>query len=149
MDTKKSGGSMHKAESILTTLYYGFNKDKLFLRLDPAIPFSELADDTTFCINLIKPGPVKIVVSVKPSLKAEVFKKSEGEWLKIKDIIEVAAQDILELGISFRDLDAREKEEINFFVFVLLNGEETERHPWRGYISVTVPTPDFEAFLWY
>ncbi|MEW6214352.1 MAG: glycoside hydrolase family 57 protein, partial [Nitrospirota bacterium] len=42
MDVKKSGGSMHKAESILSNVYYGFNKNNLFLRIDPAIPFSEL-----------------------------------------------------------------------------------------------------------
>ena len=149
MDIKKYGGSMHKAESILSNLYYGFNKDNLFLRIDPAIPFIELPDNTKFSINIVKPSQIKIIISVKPSLKAELFGKSDEPWEKIKDISDVAVQDIFELGIPFIDLNAREKDEINLFISIIKNGEELERCPWRGYITLTVPTPDFEAMMWY
>jgi alpha-amylase/alpha-mannosidase (GH57 family) len=149
MDIKKYGGSMHKAESILSNLYYGFNKDNLFLRIDPAIPFIELPDNTKFSINIVKPSQIKIIISVKPSLKAELFRKSNETWEKIKDISDVAVQDIFELGIPFIDLNAGEKDEINLFISIIKNGEEIERCPWRGYIALTVPTPDFEAMMWY
>ena len=149
MDIKKSGGSMHRAESILSHLYYGFNKDNLFLRLDPAIPFSELPDDTKFSINLIRPLHMRILVWIKPSLKAELLKTKNGEWEKIKDIVDVAMQDILEIKIPFSDLNASEKDEINLSISIIKNGEEIERCPWRGYITLTVPTPEFEAMMWY
>jgi alpha-amylase/alpha-mannosidase (GH57 family) len=149
MDIKKYGGSMHKAESILSNLYYGFNKDNLFLRIDPAIPFIELPDNTKFSINIVKPSQIKIIISVKPSLKAELFRKSNETWEKIKDISDVAVQDIFELGIPFIDLNAGEKDEINLFISIIKNGEEIERCPWRGYIALTVPTPEFEAMMWY
>ncbi|OHE56344.1 MAG: hypothetical protein A2027_03530, partial [Thermodesulfovibrio sp. RBG_19FT_COMBO_41_18] len=145
MDIKKYGGSMHKAESILSNLYYGFNKDNLFLRIDPAIPFIELPDNTKFSINIVKPSQIKIIISVKPLLNAELFRKSDENWEKIKDISDFAVQDIFEIGISFTDLNAREKDEINLFISIIKNGEEIERCPWRGYITLTVPTPDFEA----
>jgi hypothetical protein len=148
MDIKKTGGSMHKSESILTTLYFGFNKDNLFLRLDPAVPFAELSGDTKFSISFIKPAQFKIAVAVKPELKAELLQKNNGDWVQIRAISDVAVQDIFEIGIPFSDLNAKEKEEINFFVSILQNDEEIERHPWRGYISITVPTPDFEAMMW-
>jgi len=149
MDIKKYGGSMHKAESILSNLYYGFNKDNLFLRIDPAIPFIELPDNTKFSINIVKPSQIKIIISVKPLLNAELFRKSDENWEKIKDISDFAVQDIFEIGISFTDLNAREKDEINLFISIIKNGEEIERCPWRGYITLTVPTPDFEAMMWY
>ena len=149
MDIKKYGGSMHKAESILSNLYYGFNKDNLFLRIDPAIPFIELPDNTKFSINIVKPSEIKIIISVKPLLNAELFRKSDENWEKIKDISDFAVQDIFEIGISFTDLNAREKDEINLFISIIKNGEEIERCPWRGYITLTVPTPDFEAMMWY
>ena len=149
MDIKKYGGSMHKAESILSNLYYGFNKDNLFLRIDPAIPFIELPDNTKFSINIVKPSQIKIIISVKPLLNAELFRKSDENWEKIKDISDFAVQDIFEIGISFTDLNAREKDEINLFISIIKNGEELERCPWRGYITLTVPTPDFEAMMWY
>jgi alpha-amylase/alpha-mannosidase (GH57 family) len=150
MDIKKFGGSMHRAESILSNIYYGFNKDNLFLRIDPAIPFSELPDNTEFSINIIKPSQIKIIVPVKPfALKAELFRKANGDWEKIKDITDVAVQDIFEIGIPFSDLNAKEKDEMNLFISVLKNSEDMERCPWRGYITITVPTPDFEALMWY
>jgi alpha-amylase/alpha-mannosidase (GH57 family) len=148
VDIKKAGGSMHKAESILSALYYGFNKDNLFLRLDPAISFRELSDDTRFSISFSKPSQLKVTVSLKP-LRAELLGKTDEGWQKIKDITDVAVHDIFELGIPFSDLNAHEKEEIIFSISILKNGEEIERCPSRGYISLTVPTPDFEAMMWY
>jgi hypothetical protein len=43
---------------------------------------------------------------------------------------------------------AHERDEINIYVCVIKNGEEVERCPWRGFVSFTVPTPDFEAMMW-
>lgn len=149
MDIKKSGGSMHKAESILSHFYYGFNKDNLFLRLDTAIPFGDLPDNTKFSIDLIRPFHMKILVWIKPLLKAELLKTKNSEWEKIKDIPDVAMQDIFEIKIPFSDLNAKEKDEINLSISIIKNGEEIERCPWRGYITLTVPTPEFEAMLWY
>jgi alpha-amylase/alpha-mannosidase (GH57 family) len=149
MEIKKSGGSMHKAESILSDLYYGFNKDNFFLRIDPSIPFSELPDNTTIFINIVKPSQIKITFPIKLSLKAELLIKGNGDWEKIKDINDVAIQDIFEIGIPFKDLKAKEKDEINLFISIMKNSEEMERCPWRGFITFTVPTPDFEAMLWY
>ncbi|MEW6585888.1 MAG: glycoside hydrolase family 57 protein, partial [Nitrospirota bacterium] len=45
MDIRKSGGSMHKAESLLSSLYYGFNKDTLYLRLDFSSELRALPED--------------------------------------------------------------------------------------------------------
>ena len=149
MDIKKAGGSMHKSESILSALYYGFNKDNLYLRLDPVVPFSEFPEDTEFNIQIVKPSPQKILFSTKPVLTATLYMRRDGEWEKIKDLPDVAMQDIFEIGIPFTDLNAKEKDELHLFISMTKNGEEIERCPWRGYISIIVPTPDFEAMLWY
>jgi alpha-amylase/alpha-mannosidase (GH57 family) len=150
MDVKKSGGSMHRAESMLSRLYYGFNKDTLFLRIDSAIPFGEFPDDTKISIHILKPSQVKIVIPIKlPSSKAELFEKTGETWRKIKDTTDFAIQDIFEIKIPFNDVKAKEKDEINLFASVIKDSEEVERCPWRGFITLTVPTPDFEAMMWY
>ena len=51
----KSGGSMHKAESLVSYIYYGFNQSTLFLRIDPKTSFNDFPPDTTFSINIAKP----------------------------------------------------------------------------------------------
>ena len=148
VDIKKAGGSMHKAESILSALYYGFNKDTFFLRLDPVLSFDDLSGDTGFSINFSKPSQMRVTVSLKP-LSAELMAGTKEGWRKIKDIADVAVRDIFETGISFTDLKARENDEIIFSISVLKDREEIERCPSRGHISVIVPTPDFEAMMWY
>ncbi|OGW40968.1 MAG: hypothetical protein A2Y97_03270 [Nitrospirae bacterium RBG_13_39_12] len=148
MDIKISGGSMHKAESIFSSLYYGFNKNTFFIRIDPTIPFVELPADTKLSINFLKPSQVKIIVSIKPILKAELLINKDDTWVKSKDIHNVAIQDIFEIGIPFNDLMAKENNEMILFVSIIKNGEEMERCPWRGCIILNVPTPHFESLMW-
>jgi hypothetical protein len=116
--------------------------------MDPSIPFHTVPG-ITFSIHIVKPSHRKIIVSMEPTIKAELFKKREALWEKTKDIPNVAAQDIFEMGISFQDLSAREKDEIALFISILKNNETLERCPWKGYITCIVPTPDFESTMWY
>jgi alpha-amylase/alpha-mannosidase (GH57 family) len=151
VDVKKSGGSMHKSESLITSIYYGFNKDFLFLRLDPKIPFDEFEDGTEFSIITSIPSEIKITVPLKEKggNKATLFEKINDAWIMIKEITEVAFLDIFEIGISFADLKAKKEDEIHLFISISKDNEEMERCPWRGHLSITVPTPDFEALMWY
>ncbi len=150
LDVKKSGGSMHKSESLISTVYYGFNADTLFLRIDPIIPFAEFEEGIEFLVVTSRPADIKIAYPIKSEKNiAELLCKTNDEWRKVKDLSEVAALDVFEIGVTFADLKAREKDEINLFISVRKGGEEIERCPWRGHISVVVPTEDFEAMMWY
>ncbi len=150
LDVKKSGGSMHKSESLISTVFYGFNKDTLFLRIDPKIPFAEFEEGMECSIITSRPDSVKIAYILKwDENRAELFEKTNEEWTKLKDIYTVAVQEIFEIGVPFADLRAREKDEINLYISVRKDGQEVERCPWRGHISIVVPTEDFEALMWY
>jgi len=150
VDVKKSGGSMHKSESLISSIYYGFNKDFLFLRLDPKFPFDKFEEGTEFSIITSKPSDIKITVPIKQKeLKATLFEKSNDEWIRAKEITEVAVLDIFEIGVPFSDLKAKENDEIHLYISISKDTEEMERCPWRGHLCITVPTPDFEALLWY
>jgi alpha-amylase/alpha-mannosidase (GH57 family) len=151
IDVKKSGGSMHKSESLITSIYYGFNKDFLFLRLDPKIPFDKFEEGTEFSIITAIPSEIKITVPLKGNgcSKATLFEKINDVWIMIKEIPEVAFLDIFEIGVSFADLKAKKEDEIHLFISISKDNEEMERCPWRGHLSITVPTPDFEALMWY
>ena len=149
LDARKAGGSMHKSESILSTLYYGFSKESLFLRLDGSLPFRELIEGLSLSIDVTKPSQMKMAVSFRPALLAELFERDGSAWVKVQDFCEVAADDIFEIRIPFKALKAKEKDEISFSVCLMKDGEEMERCPFRGHITLTVPTPDFEAMMWY
>jgi alpha-amylase/alpha-mannosidase (GH57 family) len=148
LDVKKSGGSMHKSESLLAAVHFGFDKENLYLRIDPKIPFGEFEEGIVFFIVTLKPAEVKVSFPVG-GRQAELFERVGEEWEKIKDLHEVSALDIFEIGIPFSDLKAKERDEINLYISIRKATDEIERCPWRGHISVTVPTEDFEAMMWY
>jgi hypothetical protein len=149
LDIKKSGGSMHRSESLLSGFFYGFNNTNLFLRLDPTTSFADVLDSIEFVIYFILPSNMKIMVSLHPELKAELFRKKDNSWEKTKDLPCIAIKDIFEMSVPFNELQAKENDEMTLFMKILKNSEEMERCPWRGYISFKVPSPDFESLLWY
>jgi alpha-amylase/alpha-mannosidase (GH57 family) len=150
LDVKKSGGSMHKSESLISTIFFGFNQNFLFLRIDPKGSFDEFEEGLEFSIITSIPSEIKISSRLDDEIiKGVIYEKSKDEWISKKEIHDLAIDDIFEIGIPFTDLKAKENDEINLFISIRKNGEEIERCPWRGHISIRVPTADFEAIMWY
>jgi alpha-amylase/alpha-mannosidase (GH57 family) len=150
VDIKRSGGSMHKIESFVTRLYYGFNKDNLYIRVDPLVPFHEIKEPVILQINIAYPNQFKIVFNIhQMPPKALVYEKIEEQWNFVKETNSVAAKDIFEIEIPFSDIKVKENDEIHFSVTILRNGDEIERCPWRGHITVVAPTAYYEAMMWY
>jgi alpha-amylase/alpha-mannosidase (GH57 family) len=164
VDVKKSGWSMHRAESLVSTIHYGFNKDNLYIRIDPVTPFIDLEEQIFIHINIFHPRVCRIVFdSQEIPPDAAIYEKSVEEWVMVKSIHNVAAKDIFEIEIPFSDINAKENDEIHFSVDILRNGklagvskehgvfagESMERCPYRGHITLTVPSPDYEKLMWY
>jgi alpha-amylase/alpha-mannosidase (GH57 family) len=150
VDVKRSGGSMHKSESFVSAIYYGFNKDNLYIRIDPVTPFTETKEPIILQIDIVQPFTFRITFNLQENaLSATLHEKVFEEWILIKTIENVAAKEIFEIEIPFADIKAHENDEIHFSMDIMKNGDEIERCPWRGYITVTVPTPYYEMLMWY
>jgi alpha-amylase/alpha-mannosidase (GH57 family) len=150
IDVKRSGGSMHKSESFVSAVYYGFNKDNLYLRIDPATPFSDTRDPIVLQINIVHPFTFRITCDLQENpISAIIHERIFEEWILVKNLENVAAKEIFEIEIPFADIKAHENDEIHFSMDIMKNGEAVERCPWRGYITVTVPTPYYETLMWY
>jgi alpha-amylase/alpha-mannosidase (GH57 family) len=150
IDVRHSGGSMHKSESFVSSVYYGFNKDSLFIRIDPSTPFNATSERSILHINIVKPRAFKIVVDTQQDPLVAVLQERTNEtWHEVKSLRNVAAREIFELEIPFSELQVKENDEINFSIDIKRNGDEVERCPWRGYITVTVPSSWYEAIMWY
>ncbi|TAN41429.1 MAG: glycoside hydrolase [Nitrospirae bacterium] len=150
LDVKKSGGSMHKSESLISTIFFGFDRETLFLRIDPKGSFDDLEEGLEFSVMTSSPADIRIscVLDQQP-LKGTVYEKKEDVWVRRREIPDMAVRDIFEIAIPFADLKAVEKQDLQLFISVRKDGEEIERCPWRGHICITVPTADFEAMMWY
>jgi alpha-amylase/alpha-mannosidase (GH57 family) len=162
IDVKRGGGSMHKAESVISDLYYGFDKDNLFIRMDPALPFEEIGKEIAFCIEIFSPSQFRIIFAPREDY-ARLYKSDGEKWTDVKAELESVAKDIFEIAIPFKKIDAAENDEIQFAVDIIKDGASAvhtgdrvsiadkiiDRCPLRGQIKVTVPTPDFDKMMWY
>lgn len=149
LDHKQSGGSMHRSEGLITGVYYGFNEESLFLRIDPMRPFNQHNDSLTVEIRIVKPSEIKYsVVIERNSCKASLYVKRDGQWVYTKDISDVAVDEILEIGLGFDELGCGIGEEIQLAIQLIKRGEEVERCPCRGYLSLLRPSPEYEKIMW-
>lgn len=149
MDVERTGGSMHISESLISRVYYGFNRDCLFIRVDPKKSFADFPDNAFCCIEIVRPSSFRVCVPVRDVSGAKLMTKKGDEWVFLKDAADASVNEVLECAVLFNDINAREHDELNIFISIKKGNEDIERCPLRGYISVIVPTPDFDAMMWY
>jgi alpha-amylase/alpha-mannosidase (GH57 family) len=162
VDLKRGGGSMHKADSVISDLYYGFDKDNLYIRMDPALPFNQIGEEIAFCINIFSPASFRIILTLRET-HARLYIAKGASWAKTDDVLDSFVSDIFEIAIPFRLINAAEDDEIQFAVEIIKNGSHElhssdsaaiaekiiERCPLRGHIRLKVPPADFEKMMWY
>ncbi len=142
---EKMGGSMHKAESILKYLYYGFNKESFFIRLDSRIPIQNI-ENLKIHIHILNPKRIKVIS--EDFTQAEVFIQQNDSWLKKAVIDRIALKEIFEIELPFNIIEINHEEDIWFFIEILKNSFVIERAPFTGFIKVHVPHPDFDKLMW-
>ncbi len=151
-DVSQGGGAMHRGASIITHIYYGFDLKNMFIRLDPSGSLrDENVSDLAFFVNFLNPKGLDVELRVVPQerrVSAALFKGENGNRAQAAAIHTVAANDIIELAISFELIGVQANEDVQFFVTVERAGSEVEKWPYRGFIQFKVPTDDFEAMMW-
>ena len=144
---------MHRAESIVSHIYYGFDLKNLFIRLDSNRDLrEEHVNELSFGVHFLKPVPYRMDVRIDPTagtVNATITKIVKGQEAVPEQHTSIAAHDIVEMSIPFDSIEAKPKDEVNFFVTVRRGDVELEKWPYRGYISLNVPTEDFEAIMWH
>ncbi len=152
-DVGQAGGTMHRAESIVSHIYYGFDLKNLFIRLDSNRNLHDpRINDLTFSVHFLKPASYRLDMNINPEqgqVTAELIKVTKGEESERARHASIAAREIIELSMPFDTIQAMPGDEINFFVTVRRGDVELEKWPYRGYISLEVPTEDFEAIMWH
>ena len=149
-----SGGTMHRAQSIIQTICCGFDLKSLFIKV--ALNLSEILKTKKEGIALIcsktSPPEVRIEIPVFDDiskLKAFLYcRDNHGNWKLIKEISNIAYKKVLEMSVKFSDLKVQKGEEFNLTFFIEENGLTLERQPESGPIRLVCPTADYEAYNW-
>jgi alpha-amylase/alpha-mannosidase (GH57 family) len=136
--------SMYRRAPLVTRVFYGFDRESLFVRVD----FTAVPADAAVCVHVVSPRERTIHVSRKKST-ASVHAASGLVREQIAELPDMAWESILELKVPFSLLDTDPSQRVRFFVAVLQEELEIERHPSAGVLSFTVPDEKFERILWH
>ncbi len=137
------------AERLITDLFFGFDREHLFVRMDArGGPLREqLADVDMVRLVFLQPEGFELLVS-HPSWKQPILQLYHHDVPVAESGVEAAADSLLELSIPFRSLAVATEEPVHFFIELLKEEQSLERVPHEGAIETTVPSPDYELLMW-
>jgi hypothetical protein len=143
-------GTMNMArEGMVTDLYFGFDTERLLVRLDArGGPFREqLSEIDALRVVFLQPAGFELMVP-KPADKRPAVQLFYNEIPVAESGAEAAADTLFELALPFRSLALATDDRIHFFIELQRGGQSIERIPHEGSIETTVPSPDYELIMW-
>jgi alpha-amylase/alpha-mannosidase (GH57 family) len=143
-------GTMSKVtEGLISDLYFGFDLERLLLRLDArGGPFREqLADVDAMRLAMLQPEGYEVVIS-QPAGKQPASQLFHNDIPVAKAEIEAACDLLFELAVPFRSLDVAANQPIQFWIELIRGKHSIERIPQEGVIESVVPSPDYELMMW-
>ncbi|MEN2986270.1 MAG: glycoside hydrolase family 57 protein, partial [Thermodesulfovibrionaceae bacterium] len=97
---QRIGGSMHKSEGLFSYLYYGFNRESLFLRIDPYKSIEDI-EELKVVIQILEPKRLKIVCEDLKKPLAMILEEEENKWFRKDEVETLAFKDVFEIEIPF------------------------------------------------
>jgi hypothetical protein len=136
-------------QGLVSDLYFGFDAERLFLRLDSrGGPFREqLAEVEALRVVFVQPEELELSVLHPSRKEPKVQLRRHGALMAGAHAV-AAAELIFELAVPFRSLGRKTDEPVHFYVELLKDGQSVERIPHEGAIETTVPSPDYELIMW-
>ena len=157
VEARELAGAMQQADqplSIVTLVRFGFDRERLYIRLDGRRPLVDLlGEGYDFSLKFLQPDGVRFSVRQQAGRLSGLLwdRSAEGpQWTERgpgRSV--VAAGTILEIAVPLEDLGVASGNPVAFFVAVCdAAGNEIERHPSHRTIDIDVPDTAFDARNW-
>ena len=143
--------AMYRSERCVDSVHFGSDLTNFYLRVDFRKDIV-LPATTSLRINFVDPTHRALVVQrLAPETRsAELWlTEPDASYRKLSDIASIKLDRILEVGIPLAELGWKKRELAAFFVQILDQDVEVERHPDIGTLSLTVPDDLFAAENWW
>jgi len=146
-DCLKSGGAMHRVSHTVKAIFFGFNQEMMFFRIDTLSPLQKLADDIRIELELVEPSQYKLSIS---KTGAELLRLTEDgtRWGKMPDEIHFSSSKVLELGFPIKALDFSLANSVAFQLSVKEAEQELERWPQVDLIRFKLPLDKSKPIFW-
>jgi alpha-amylase/alpha-mannosidase (GH57 family) len=152
LDLTKARGSMHLSKNLLSALYFGFDAENLYLRLDPADDLRLVGGELQARVHIIGRVERELRFAFRfgpPARKrCEIWVPEGGGWRPAGEIDSLAIDEIAELAIPFRVPDVRAGDELSFIVRLTKSEVEEDRFPKNGRIRLDVPDESYDSIHW-
>jgi hypothetical protein len=131
----------------LVDLYFGFDLERLLLRIDCDEPARSALDEfDQLRFGFVEPGGYELRIDWPGRKQQTARLYQEGEEAGAS--VEAAIDRIVEAAVPFDALGVKVGESVQFFVEVLQNGQTRDRAPRQGTIQLCRPSVDFERIMW-
>ena len=144
-------GAMWKADGWFSALYFGFDLDHLFLRLDPEEPLLARRQDLQIECHL-ETRAQTCRISIAPAAPDHYLLAertgAQDDWEERERSPLIGWRKILELAVPFKDLRVEQGHDLRLSLIVKSHGLEIARYPRHRPVTITVPGPEFEATVW-
>lgn len=142
-----------RGKGFLSKLLYGFDRENLYLCLDPGkLMDAESLTGLNFHIHIIHKVENKVSIEVPFSYDISsfsLFRSEDGVMFQhVRDLESIAVDKVIEIAIPFSSLELHEGEEMRMVVEVREGDRELERYPRHGYIVFAAPTANFDREMW-
>ena len=157
LEIRDVASAMHRTErkpGVLTQVQFGFDRERLYVRLDAGRPVSDLlADGYQFAVTFLQPEGVRFAIQQMLGGPAGKFldrRATDQTWVERgSGGARVAAGTVIEAALPLSDLGLRAGAPLSFTVTVYDPGHnEVERQPDSRPVELTVPDERFEARNW-
>ena len=139
-------GAMYQAERLIEDIYFGFNTERLFLRIDFRKD-TKLTAQTGVRIQFLQ--PLAATVNIHSLTEPVVVGTLTIGGNSAVPITNIRYGKILELSLPFAEFNWQVGQPVSFIVQLHENLVDLETHPDLGVLTVHLPSPQFEMENWH
>jgi alpha-amylase/alpha-mannosidase (GH57 family) len=146
-----STGTMHKSENLIKTIYYGFDLQNIYFRLDTNQPLTpELLRGISLKLIFTKPEDCEILATFSSENKLAMTLNLKSNQTKESEILfRGVYKNIIEMALPLNGLANTNKEDFEISVVVLRDGLEQERWPSQTTLHIPYPNPNVFVENWH
>jgi alpha-amylase/alpha-mannosidase (GH57 family) len=145
-------GAMWKSEGLFTAIFFGFDRERLYLRLDPDDRSQARQEHCTVELSIASGlQQYRLSCPLRPSdVHAFVASRTDemGTDHEMGTYGTIARRKILELAMPFKDLGIEVGDEIRLSLTVTEDQLEVARYPHHNPVFFTRPGDEFESTMW-
>ena len=137
-DPRLGGDSMHQAEYGIEALFFGFDLENFYLRLDPSKAFrtTQLAAGVELIVYLFTQENFKLILTLggnNATPSAQIMREdNEQGWIEEGEFKQFAGGEIVELAFPFTRFGIQPDKVLRFQAAIEVEGHEIERCPGRA-----------------